>query len=221
MNYDQCRICNKTYKKNELKTFFIKNIGLTQHQGVKYLFCERCIQNLVVMERTTLTNQEIIKLIKAHRDFESSGGKRGKRISDLSDTRINGADFSGLNLSDLVVKNSELSNCIFTEADLNRANFDGSYLLDVGFEKTELSKSEFYECSFSNVIFNYANLTRAEISGSDMRKTLFSHAVLVGTDFDSCNVLGVDFSLSKLRNTFFHGCEMLADLKKLEGVQVK
>ena len=173
------------------------------------------------MERTALTNDDIGKMVQAHKDFESSGGQLGKRISDLSDTRIDGADFSYLNLSDLVMRNSEISNCTFTETNLNHANFDGTSLQNVSFEKAELSKSEFYECSFSNVRFNHANLTRAEISGSDMRDTSFSHAVLVGSDFDGCNVLGVDFSLSELKNTLFHSCDMLDDLKKLEGVQAK
>ena len=97
-------------------------------------------------------------------DYEKA--KKGER--DLSETRLEGVDFSG----------RDLSGFVFSNADLEGANFQGANLTGVNFEHADLEKTNFIGANLTDVNFYHADLDEANLKGADIKGTNFDKAEL-------------------------------------------
>ncbi len=102
--------------------------------------------------------------------------KRGERDfvdADLSNVVIRNADLSGVNLANANLRNADLKGCILAGAVLREANLQGAnlsdtnlsgaYLVHANLEKANLKGAKLQDASISG-----ANFTAADISGADL-----------------------------------------------------
>ncbi|BAY51186.1 serine/threonine protein kinase [Thermostichus vulcanus NIES-2134] len=101
--------------------------------------------------------------------------KRGERDFidvDLSNVVLRNADLSGANFANANFTNADLKGCILANAVLREANFQGAnlhdanlcgaYLVQANFERANLKGAKLHDASISG-----ANFTSADISGAD------------------------------------------------------
>lgn len=91
-----------------------------------------------------------------------------KGDKNLSETRLESADFSGKNLAGYV----------FTNADLEGANFQNANLTGANFEHADLEKTKFNGANLSNANFYHADLEEANLKGANIKGANFKNAEL-------------------------------------------
>ncbi|MGE0109516.1 MAG: pentapeptide repeat-containing protein [Bdellovibrionales bacterium] len=111
-------------------------------------------------ELTTLTQEELDKVISRHESFKD-GRSSGVR-----------AILQHYNLTGLSFKNRNLSG----------ADLTGSVLLDANFEHAELECTVFYACDLRNANFTESNLSRADLRGACMRGAIMAGANMEEAD---------------------------------------
>ena len=113
-----------------------------------------------------------------------TGSKMGQanaardKLYDLRMCNLSGKDASGL----------DLSGVIMTNTDVSKAKF-----IDAYFSKGYLHDSNFDGADFTNGIVD-----RASFSGSSLKGAIFQNSVLTGTSFENANVEGADFTEAAL-----------------------
>ena len=102
-------------------------------------------------------------------DFSQNDYDRAlKGDKNLSETRLESADFSSKNLAGY----------IFTNADLEGANFQNADLTGANFEHADLEKTNFKGANLSNVNFYHADLEEANLKGANIKGANFHKAEL-------------------------------------------
>jgi uncharacterized protein YjbI with pentapeptide repeats len=106
-------------------------------------------------------------------------------------------------LTDANFRKANLSDCDFSGAILWRANLSGARLSGANFSKSELVETKFIRASLANSIFIHAifiyvnfskaNLIQADFSGCGLRETIFIKALLGGANFTNANLSGANF----------------------------
>ena len=109
------------------------------------------------------------KILKAHRLWIESKGKRGRR-ANLSMECLSGANFSGANLSE----------ASFSEADLFGANLCGANL-----QRANLYGANLYEANLYGANLQRADLYRANLLGADLRVATAKDCWIKGAKFSS------------------------------------
>lgn len=84
-------------------------------------------------------------------------------------------------------------------------NAGGLYAPKVNFFRAELAGSLFTDAYLERANFEGANLQNVDFSRADLRKANFSHANLRGADFENCDLRGADFSGADLEGSRFPG----------------
>jgi uncharacterized protein YjbI with pentapeptide repeats len=130
------------------------------------------------------------------------GIKKGER--DFSKSRIIGADFSGMDLSNIDFSSSQLewvrfANCklintnftstkidlsYFSNSDLTKAVFAKAKIYNSGFLNVTLDKTSFMNADIQYVLFVEANLGAANFSGANRIRVLTSFTELTQEDFN-------------------------------------
>lgn len=164
---------------------------------------------------------EMLVMIESHRLYFSSNFKKGKKIPHLSRMIIKNADFTGLNMAGMVVFESKLENCIFSDTELVGANFDSSILININFDRAALVKAEIGECKVESLSFSHTNLNRAWLVDLDLSKVNFENAMAIGTRFDECNLTGANFDGVQFRSTIMEECILDDNLKSSNGILLK
>lgn len=100
------------------------------------------------------------------------------KLYDLRLCKLSGQDATGL----------DLSGVIMTDTDVSNAKFIDAYL----------SKGYLHDSNFDGADFTNAIVDRASFSGSTLRGAVFKNAVLTATSFDNSNVEGADFTEAAL-----------------------
>ncbi len=128
---------------------------------------------------------------------ETKGQYTGQSLqhSDLSNSDLNGQDFS----------NSNLVSVDFSNSNLNGANFAGANLVGVDLSNTDLNGAN----------FKGAKLQGVDLSNSNLQKACLINTKLVGVDFSNSDLsyailaghknLGSDFSNAKTDGTVWKG----------------
>ena len=96
---------------------------------------------------------------------------------------LNGADFSGVNLSNFDLRGADLAVVNFSKAILNNADLSGAYLMDANLSYALLQNAHL--CF--TAIFGHANL-----SGADFSKALLGGANLIGADMSNAILNGTN-----------------------------
>ena len=114
------------------------------------------------------------------------------RKSDLSETILREADFSG----------ARASYCLLMDADLRGATLRDAFM---GF--SDLTNADLSNSDARNVSFTESDFTRADLRGAD-----FSRAEFYGASLRSAQVAGADFTGADLRSANF------GDVKDWEAI---
>ncbi|MGL1862951.1 MAG: DUF2169 domain-containing protein [Pseudodesulfovibrio sp.] len=115
-----------------------------------------------------------------------------------NNTVMRGADFTGANLSDGALRESDLSESKFTGAILDRAVV----------EDTQLVKADFNRSVARGTRFTKANLEGASMRGMNMHTGSLRKARLVDADLRGSNFYAADFYKAVLGDTRFEGSNL-------------
>lgn len=124
-------------------------------------------------------------LIESHR--------RGEKFSGI---KLHNADFTGLNLHSIVLRNCDLGFSVFAGADLTNADFSSSNLAGCNFSGAILRNAKFQNANLSR-----ANVSKALIEGTDFRNANFMFAHLCGNDLMKADLSGAALDWSCLIDT--------------------
>lgn len=118
-------------------------------------------------------------------------------------TRDNLSGYSSL-LSNCIfsqckLRKAQFSDMIFKNCDLSNIHFTGSSFTRVEFNGCKLTGTNFSECTFNQVTFNECRGEYINLSGSKLRNVLFNACILRGGAFDN----------ALLTNTFFSSCNLI------------
>lgn len=116
-----------------------------------------------------------ISCVLAGVDFSQNDYEKAlKGDKNLSETRLEGADFSSKNLTGVSFVNADLEGANFQCANLSEANFEHSDLEEVNFSGANLSNVNFYHADLEE-----ANLKGANIEGADFKNAELEYATWV------------------------------------------
>lgn len=117
------------------------------------------------------------------------------RLDDtvLTDGLLQETDFSRCSLVSAQVCSATANGAIFSEADVSRANFKKSSLIESVFDRVVARGTRFQSCS----------LTKAVFDGADLQGASFEHAVLTGVSFRSADLRQVNLTRATVRAADF------------------
>ena len=116
-----------------------------------------------MQQKRQVSRQEIIKAYE-----------RGER--NFSNVSAKENDFTGLNLSGVIFRNSELSFGDFRDAILVGADFSGADLRWSSFERANLKRARFNNANIGWSVFNNAYMELTEMQNADLTGCLFFYA---------------------------------------------
>lgn len=138
------------------------------------------------------------------------------------------ADFSGMNLNDVVFFDCNLSHANFTNAELENAHFSLCKLEGANFSGATIKNCEIRSCDCGERSYNQnfnskpLLLSNLHITDTYFEECHFMNANCSGTTFDNCTLNGVktvkgNFAECRFRNTDLFGCDFnLSNFKKAD-----
>lgn len=147
---------------------------------------------------------------------------------DLTEANLNGADFSGSNLSEAILTNCSCVNTQFNNAKLYRTNLSYSDLMGAGFGESNLEGADLSNCDLFDTNFidaflvnakisdsnlDHSSLTDAELCNVNLRKSSLYSASLTDANLENADLFGADLSYANLvranlRNANLENCRV-------------
>ena len=151
-----------------------------------------------------LTNAVFMKCTLDRADF--TGANLGE--ATFFGCRAAGAVFNAIEGKSLrVVQATDLSTCLFREANLEQACFRGTALERTDFTSARAMMADFSECDLQDAClyhlraaqarFVRTDLSRANMVGADLLEALLSKAIVCGTDLRGANLYQADMALAR------------------------
>ena len=148
---------------------------------------------------TPITATSLIsKYAEGQRDF------RNVQLTGVQGDRLQGQDFSNINLSGSVLERVDLRQVIFKNANLNAikivkvdlrgADLSNSSLIDANLAFSNFSEANLFQANLLRV-----NLFQAKLSSAILQKTELMKANLSEADLSSANLKGANLVLTNLR----------------------
>ncbi len=145
--------------------------------------------------------------------------------TDLTDANLVKANLSGIDGSEMVLKDAmamrsrfqgawmdgaDLSGADFTEADLADANLEGSKARGTRFIKARLrgvkaAKADWVGCDLTGAKLHAAVLTEADLRNAELAEATFGEVDLTGARLDGARGAGAKFGQAKLAGARFTG----------------
>lgn len=151
---------------------------------------------------TELTKSELSDLVRKHKRWLKTGGKRGKRLN-LDGAQIKGANLDGTELrkakmNKIKIESSSLNDVNFYSADLTGATIKNSSLVKARLSQAQLNKISFIKCNLRKAIFFEAVAPEAKIifsdlTGSNIGHTNLSKSVFINSKIDKSTVYVSNF----------------------------
>jgi len=163
----------------------------------------------------TLTAKELIERYKSgERYFAHIRVNEGS----LNNAILDGADFSGSDLSDLWLDSASFVNADLSEArmvgsscentNFTRAQFRAADLSGTSFERAILIESSFRSATLWTVNFANSDLSRADLVRADCKRLSFTKATLGGARLDGVNCRAVSFVAGNLAGASLVGADL-------------
>ncbi|WP_159790374.1 pentapeptide repeat-containing protein [Sodalinema gerasimenkoae] len=134
-----------------------------------------------------------------------------KGIKNFHLIKVTNANLRGLDLNDIVMTQSELRSCDFSQSSLLHANFQETRLKGTNFSGSFLAKSNFYKanligCNFSGVHgqgvnLSHANLRGANLTWADLRGVNLAKATLQDVNLSYTNLEGANLGRGRIAAT--------------------
>lgn len=119
---------------------------------------------------------------------------------DLSDQRLDMADFYGANLAFTSWKG----------ARLHFVNFERSFIINSDFTEARLSWSRFYSIALTNVKFRSAHLSKVNFQNTYFKDCIFDQAYIRAADFDGAEIKNCTFLGADISDTNIYKCRDIA-----------
>jgi len=169
--------------------------------------CQQAVFDHAVLTKANLTKADLTDCSCRGTCFDRATLQKTK----LNQSDLSAATFVGIDGTELACNQALVSDCDFTDAQLERADF---------------MKAKLSTCKFQNVVSN-----RLEFSGATIKESQFVHAVLrasvamLKTSFDGCrfensDLSGSNWTTAEVSNTLFLSCN-LSKLDCSSGALVK
>ncbi len=130
--------------------------------------------------------QLLVTLIESHladSTFSQIKQRSNFSFSDLNQANLSGVDLSGINLknSNMVGANlsgAKLYGSDFTDSDLSGANFSNAKILETIFDDANLYRSNFRKAMGTTPVFSNSNLTRSNLQDTKFDIPIFDNTIL-------------------------------------------
>lgn len=193
---------------------------LTNRSGLIAKASRTTLQPEAILETgPVIGSGEFIDLLKAHSEWLSSGGARGKRltlkgaavaVSDIPGTSIVASksvlprvDMSKAFSPEANFSEADLSGSIFRDAVLEGANFDAAQLAEANLAEANLAGATMRRAKLINADLRRANLHHADLSEAQLQGSKLADAI-----FDEANLSGADVSSADVRRAFFRNADV-------------
>ncbi len=201
------------------------------HERMEDLKKEGCSDE----EALTMTIDSIGDIRQTIADIaEQSRALRRMVNINYAASKMENADFKGVNVHDGKFSSSSLRNSDFSDSDLSGSSFRSSDLTNAKFDGTNLTGAKLNMSGLENASFIGTNLEGADLNCSDLRGARFVGATLKGTKltkvdirtavFENCVFDCTDFNCSDLRGVSFSGQKLTGvrfDMAALGGASFK
>ena len=138
---------------------------------------------------------------------------------DLSDRRLNYANFSGSAFICVKMKKTQLNGSTLFRANLSTANLVGANLSDVNLEGANLREAKLSWAILRKAGLNQADLSGADLSGADLSGVSLSEADLSGARLSRADLSGANLSRANLRKANLSGYNLFGqDLGFIESL---
>ena len=122
---------------------------------------------------------------------------------ELGLRHLNFADFGRskflcVNMIRTQLKNSNLVDTYFIEADLTEANMSGANLRGAVLSEANLDKANLSYARLQKAVLSGATLIEAKLIGADLRYAVLSTARLFGVDLSAAKLVGADLNMAEL-----------------------
>ncbi len=138
---------------------------------------------------------EGVNFIEANLEGTSFRNAKMKNVRFVGGCRLAQADFTGADLREANLRESDLKNADFTSARLDKADFGGSNLAHAVFDRAEAFQTQFIKADLS-----FARLFRINLMEGNLMK-----ACLSGASFREANLFSASFLHSIIGETDFSG----------------
>lgn len=120
-----------------------------------------------------------------------------RKLLNLSNTDLIGADLGRLNLAEFNFKNTNLTKANL-RSNLARAQLDGSILIQANLERANLMNANLSGADLRKIYLWRAFLTGACLKGADLENANLAETDLRGADLSGANLTGANLSCSNL-----------------------
>lgn len=154
-----------------------------------------------------------------HKKWIETIGKEGKKLV------LDEFDLRNYNLSEKLLEQAYLIDCIFDNSNLENIDFYASVLCSSTYKDAKLKNCDFYKSDLSYVNFSNAIIKRVRFSKSDCSEAIFTNADLTEcklinaclylTDFSNAKLDNIDISGSTFDETLLKG----ATLRNIKGIE--
>ena len=132
------------------------------------------------------------------------GGHEREDIRQIS-VNLREINFTGANLSNSTLRDTDLTGAAFLIANLNNAKLTGSDFTAVRFVGGEARGAQFHSAKFNGTLFLQYDLTAAQFNGAALRETRFLQCTLSNSHFYNEDLTGTEFIRSEPGPLYYTG----------------
>ncbi len=142
--------------------------------------------------------------------------------SELRGVTLDARGVPGLSLTDVVLRDCDLSNVDGRGGLIRRVECRESRLVGFGLSEGKIQDLRVVDCSLMLASFAFAGLRSAVFEGVNLTEASFMQARLEAVQFIDCNLAGADFRGAKLRDCVIRGSSLdqVLGVESLSGVSM-
>ena len=130
----------------------------------------------------------------------------------LKRNNVDQCDFTGSNLNNCQLQSSNLANNSFNQASFHKATFGESNISDCDFTGSDFKAAEFNRCNLNKNTFTSATWQNTRFIGCALDELVFE-GVIKDCVFEDCGLYRVTFQNATILNTFFKNRKSMKRLK--------
>lgn len=136
--------------------------------------------------------------------------------------RLNGFGVNKIDVTDLTLKDEELTGFRFMKSNLFGLSFRGCSIIELNIYDSQLNSSNFSGSNFKKAKLLNTNFNNSEFIKSELIGASFRGSNLFRVKFLDAELRGADFRGSNLKNTVFDNADLKqANIKKCENISVE
>ncbi len=108
-------------------------------------------------------------------------------------------NFAQLQLPGLSLPRMNLSGCIFHQAQMLQANFQGANLSRADFGKANLHQANLRDANLEQAYLSYTNLSQADLRGANLEQAYLNYALLDGANLCGANLRNAKITEQQLK----------------------